>query len=61
MWRNYGNVAYSNDKKRSLTDSFVAIAVAERPVLSQALWCLIAIVRDCDWHDHFSAGALAPS
>jgi hypothetical protein len=40
--------------KKSLTDTFVAMAVADRPASSQALWRFIALVRDCDWHNVFN-------
>jgi hypothetical protein len=34
-----------------LTDLFVAMAVAERPVILQALWRLIAMVTDHHWRN----------
>ncbi len=40
--------------KKSFTNAFVAMAVADRPASSQALWHFIAIVRDCNWHDWYN-------
>ena len=34
--------------KKSLTNAFVAMGVANRPASSQVLWSFIAMVRDCD-------------
>ncbi len=39
--------------QRSLTDTFVVMAVAERTVSLQVLWCFIAIVRGCNWRNWF--------
>jgi hypothetical protein len=36
-----------------LTDAFVAMVVAKRPVSLQVLWHFIAMMRDCNWHDQF--------
>jgi hypothetical protein len=34
--------------KKSLTDAFIAMVVADRPTSSQVLWRFIAMVRDRD-------------
>jgi hypothetical protein len=39
--------------QKSFTNTFVAMAVVERPVSLQALWRFIAMMRDCDWHNQF--------
>jgi hypothetical protein len=39
--------------QRSLTDAFLAMVVAERPVSLQALWRFIAMVRGCNWRNQF--------
>jgi hypothetical protein len=39
--------------QKSLTSTFVAMAVAERPFSLQVLWRFIAMTRDCIWHDQF--------
>jgi hypothetical protein len=40
--------------KKSLTNTFVAMAVADRPASLQVLWRFIAIVRDCNWCNQFN-------
>ncbi len=40
--------------KKSLTNAFIVMAVADRPASSQALWRFIAMVRDHDWRDQFN-------
>jgi hypothetical protein len=40
--------------KKSLTDGFIAMVVADRPASLQALWRFIAMVRDHDWCNQFN-------
>ncbi len=39
---------------KSLTNTFVAMAAADRPDSLQALWRFIAMIRDCNWRNWFN-------
>jgi hypothetical protein len=47
------NVSSCHDDTKVLDQHFFVVAVANRPASSQVLWCFIAMVRDCDWHNQF--------
>ncbi len=52
-WCNLLNVASHNHNIKSLTDAFVAMAVAEAQASLQVLCCFIVMMRDCDQHNQF--------
>jgi hypothetical protein len=42
--------------EKSLTDTFIAMAVADRPASLQALWRFIAMVKDRNWRNQSYRG-----